>query len=1227
MLSKDRWPSWILLLCIAFCGLLLAQRPVPAQSVGFAGVAVNVGTGLPISGAQISAAGHVATTDVRGRYFLPLSPGMHDVRAEAPGYIGMVHKCRRLAEAAAVRLDFEMVPKDPSPAEAFIIDEKLVRQAQDPPPELTDVILAQGYALSMVTSVPRTIRVLMPDGSVVVMEMDEYLKGVVPQEVPQYWPPEALRAQAVAARSYASTRYSHADEGADVCTTTHCQAWSATHYDTTDQAVDDTHGVVATYGGSIIYAFFHAHCDGRTRNVQDVWGGYLPYCQSVSCPCGYSSLFGHGVGMCQQGARVLAEQGLNYANILRHYYTGIEVTSSSPGRVSQVLVYPLSGDENTEFTYEAAYTSNTGDLPVVANVIVDGHAHSLCRVPGDIDGAWLYRWVSRLPLGEHTHRFHFDDGYGHVSSEPVAGAFDGPLVTEADPTAPTPTPVPTPPGGVLAHSFTHSTVSDWAGGTIDGTCTVDIEDGALTIQDPGSEGIYVSVVLTAPFAFVGVGITWCAETPQGSSISFQARTTLDGVNWGDWHPLEESEDGPGRHGFFSSDLLFGLGTAVRYRVTLRANPEGASPSLKNVRLVCVDSSLGPSAARLAALLPTQAGEAQPIIPRSAWGADESIMTWPPEHRSLRAVILHHTAAEDGGVDPAALVRAVYYYHAIVLERGDVGYNYLIDHLGNIYEGRAGGAGVVGSHAQRFDWGSIGIALIGDYCETEVPEIMVQNASEFLAWQCADHSIHPLEERQFIDVTLPNIMAHRDCGAATCPGDQLYALLPTIRSETLSSMAHVPPHIRLTWPTSGEAVRAVVHPSVEASAVITRVEYYVDGVLRASDDSDPLSWGWNTLDESEADHVLRIVAYNGAGQSEDQVRVSVDNTPPDGSVSAPPWSRSTWVAFALSSTDAMAVRFSNDWIWEGEDLEHEPGTGEVVVDASARNELAWRGMAGVDQPGGWYGPYACALPSWRDYQVCFRLKTPSRSVSAGLATIDVVDDQGRRSYASHSLAGTDFAQHNTYEEFGLTLEYRSQWPTCEDPDVSDGLEFRTWFSGNGDLYLDRVTLFGAPQTFDSSPVYWTVRDVEGPQTVIVRFLDAAGNATDHVATINLDMTPPMWLAYSPGTALVQDTLSGLDTARAEWSGSADGGITWGEWQPLDVAATPGTTDPIQLVAPDGPDTHLRFRVADMAGNASDSAPQPLAPTPTTITPSATLPVETVAPTVTRPRSMLPLILKG
>jgi hypothetical protein len=177
--------------------------------------------------------------------------------------------------------------------------------------------------------VPSTIRVLMPNGSVEVMELEAYLKGVVPTEIGQGNPTEALKAQAVAARSYAATSHAHTAQGADICTTEHCQAWRNVSYPTTDAAVDATTGQVAVYGGEIVRCYYFAHCDGHTRNVGDVWGRDLPYLVSVSCICGYTSLYGHGVGMCQRGAMAMARAGSGYVDILKHYYSGIEVSGES----------------------------------------------------------------------------------------------------------------------------------------------------------------------------------------------------------------------------------------------------------------------------------------------------------------------------------------------------------------------------------------------------------------------------------------------------------------------------------------------------------------------------------------------------------------------------------------------------------------------------------------------------------------------------------------------------------------------------------------------------------------------------------------------------------------------------------------------------------------------------------------------------------------------------------
>jgi hypothetical protein len=83
--------------------------------------------------------------------------------------------------------------------------------------------------------------------------------------------------------------------------------------------------MVATHSDRAIRAFYFSHCDGHTRNSEDVWVQALPYCRSVPCIKPYPELFGHGVGMCQKGAIAMGETGHDYEEILKHYYTGIDI--------------------------------------------------------------------------------------------------------------------------------------------------------------------------------------------------------------------------------------------------------------------------------------------------------------------------------------------------------------------------------------------------------------------------------------------------------------------------------------------------------------------------------------------------------------------------------------------------------------------------------------------------------------------------------------------------------------------------------------------------------------------------------------------------------------------------------------------------------------------------------------------------------------------------------------
>src|SRR5581483_5560970 len=172
-------------------------------------------------------------------------------------------------------------------------------------------------------TIPEVIRVLLPNGSVKTLLLEDYLRGVTAAALPADAPLEALKALAVAARTFAATTHRHLEQYADVCTTRHCQAWSERANPRAARAVLETRSVVAVQNGKLIDAFYFDHCDGKTRDAAGVLVNPPSYLKSVPCPCGSVARKGHGIGMCQRGMLVMARFGENYQYILKHYYTGI----------------------------------------------------------------------------------------------------------------------------------------------------------------------------------------------------------------------------------------------------------------------------------------------------------------------------------------------------------------------------------------------------------------------------------------------------------------------------------------------------------------------------------------------------------------------------------------------------------------------------------------------------------------------------------------------------------------------------------------------------------------------------------------------------------------------------------------------------------------------------------------------------------------------------------------
>lgn len=194
--------------------------------------------------------------------------------------------------------------------------------------------------------------------------------------------------------------------------------------------------------------------------------------------------------------------------------------------------------------------------------------------------------------------------------------------------------------------------------------------------------------------------------------------------------------------------------------------------------------------------------APPIVTRAQWGADETIRLDNRAYAPIRKLIVHHTASANKPKNPASVVRQVERYHASGRGFSDTGYNFLIDHKGVIYEGRAArryssgevitgednkGWGVVGAHAKGYNASSCGVCLIGDFEGVAPTDAALSSLVWLLSWKASRHRIDANGKDDYYDIygghhVFANVSGHRQVGQTLCPGPRLYSLLPTIRDE-------------------------------------------------------------------------------------------------------------------------------------------------------------------------------------------------------------------------------------------------------------------------------------------------------------------------------------------------------------------------------------------------------------------------------------------------------------
>jgi hypothetical protein len=313
-----------------------------------------------------------------------------------------------------------------------------------------------------------------------------------------------------------------------------------------------------------------------------------------------------------------------------------------------------------------------------------------------------------------------------------------------------------------------------------------------------------------------VGFEW--EGTEAGAVEVRAGGP---EGWTDWQrvegdPAEGPDVGSPEHHERTTAGPVWVGREVA-RVQVRV----AEGTLSGLKLHALRSEDPPTGGGLGGVKPAGAAPARPgIVPRAAWGADESYRTrnagctQPFYASDVRYSVLHHTAGTNvyTPADSASIMRAIYHFHTHTNQWCDIGYNFLVDRFGTVFEGRFGGVdrAVVGAHAEGFNTGSTGVAVMGTFTSDPLPSAAYGAVRNLLAWKLALHNVDPNGAVTVAGKVVQAITGHRDVNATLCPGDMAENLLPQLRSDVaaaIGSTYHPMSPARLLDTRSGVGVAA------------------------------------------------------------------------------------------------------------------------------------------------------------------------------------------------------------------------------------------------------------------------------------------------------------------------------------------------------------------------------------------------------------------------------------
>lgn len=340
------------------------------------------------------------------------------------------------------------------------------------------------------------------------------------------------------------------------------------------------------------------------------------------------------------------------------------------------------------------------------------------------------------------------------------------------------------------------------------------EEETTEVESQLPQGLKAVQAATVPVesSVAVAGISW--EDSSLLDLVITYRVKQNGV-WGAW---EETEAEPvfedvtkGKIGTEPLILLDAQGLEVAVE-TVEGTP------VKNLQLSVVEPFLSEGEARPVADTPNTAessaysgarAEKKPYVPaekpqiitREQWRANPSYLDWDEKYSPLKAVVVHHTASKNNYTAEQApgIVAGIYYYHAKTLKWGDIGYHFLVDRFGKIYQGRAGDMNRVneGGHSYGFNMGTVGIAMIGNFMEEQPTDAALDSVAKLAAWKLKTGKLDPhtfITEKKshlkpgYSEVSGYVLDGHRAWNYTACPGNAFWPRMGEVRDQVKDLIA-------------------------------------------------------------------------------------------------------------------------------------------------------------------------------------------------------------------------------------------------------------------------------------------------------------------------------------------------------------------------------------------------------------------------------------------------------